>query len=509
MNPLENPYIRVIISIMENNNVSKILSDWLDSYLNFERLPKKNIFWLDTIEFLCNRFNNPQNAYSSIHIAGSKGKGSVSAFVSSILREAGFSCGLYTSPHIQTLIERITEAGTFFPEKVYDAAFREMVPRIESIIPEQLPNEREITWFELMTLYSFLCFKHAGCNWAVFETGLGGRLDATNILKPKLCILTPIELEHTEFLGNTIPLIAAEKAGIIKKGTPVFVSRQNKDALDVFKNKASHMNAPLFYYDDFVHAVEWELPTLSDGTHDSDCKMHVRIDCGEFFARPLETDLHLVGEVQAENAALAAASVKYLMPALDETVIERGISKAKLPGRFEVTENPLGTKKLVLDGAHTGNSLTGTMDTFNRMFNSSSQIGKPQAGKQNTRKPQTDESNTGDSHGENSHLLFACASDKDIHALTKVILKKPCPFSRICLTIPGEIKKSDLDALSACFKDYMTENKITGISLSVEPDYKKAIKESLEKAGKDNAVLLVTGSFYLVSEVKAVLDSLG
>ncbi len=467
---------------MENNDVSKILSDWLDSYLNFERLPKKNIFWLDTIEFLCNRFNNPQNAYNSIHIAGSKGKGSVSAFVSSILRETGFSCGLYTSPHIQTLIERITEAGTFFPEKVYDDAFREMVPRVESIIPEQLPNEREITWFELITLYSFLCFKHAGCDWAVFETGLGGRLDATNILNPKLCILTPIELEHTEFLGDTIPLIAAEKAGIIKKGTPVFVSRQKKDALDVFKKKADEMEAPLFYYDDFVRNVEWKLPTIADGRCDTNCKMHVCIDCGDFFARPLETDLHLIGEVQAENAALAAAAVKYLIPDLSESVIEAGLSKAVLEGRFEVTKNPLGTKKLILDGAHTGNSLTGTMDTFGRIFNSNL--------------------------SEKSHLLFACASDKDIHALTKVILKKPCLFKRICLTRPGEIKKSDLEALSACFKEYMNENKISGIDLYVEPDYKKAIKESLEKAGKDGAVLLATGSFYLVSEVKAVLGSL-
>lgn len=469
--------------IMENNDVSKILSDWLDSYLNFERLPKKNIFWLDTIEFLCNRFNNPQNAYNSIHIAGSKGKGSVSAFVSSIFKEAGFTCGLYTSPHIQTLIERITEAGAFFPENVYDAAFREMVPRVESIIPEQLPNEREITWFELMTLYSFLCFKHAGCSWAVFETGLGGRLDATNILKPKLCILTPIELEHTEFLGNTIPLIAAEKAGIIKKGTPVFVSRQKKDALDVFKKKADEMEAPLFYYDDFVRSVDWKLPSLADGAENSDCKMHVRIDCGDFFSRPLETDLHMIGEVQAENAALAAAAVKHILPDLSESVIESGLSKAVLAGRFEVTENPLGAKKLVLDGAHTGNSLTGTMDTFGRMFNSGSKIGE-------------------------SHLLFACASDKDIHALTKVILKKPCPFTKICLTRPGEIKKSDLGALSECFKDFINENKISGIDLTIEPDYKKAIKESLEKAGKDGAVLLVTGSFYLVSEVKAVIDSL-
>ncbi len=480
--PLENTNCQYIINYMENNNVSKILSDWLDSYLNFERLPKKNIFWLDTIEFLCNRFNNPQNSYNSIHIAGSKGKGSVSAFVSSIIREAGLSCGLYTSPHIQTLIERITNAGTFFPEKVYDDAFREMVPRVESIIPEQLPNEREITWFELITLYSFLCFKHAECKWAVFETGLGGRLDATNILKPNLCILTPIELEHTEFLGNTIPLIASEKAGIIKKETPVFVSRQKNEALDVFREKADEMSAPLFYYDDFVRKVEWNLSSQDDGKNRTKCTMHVKIDCDRFFARPLETNLQLLGKVQAENATLAAAAVKYLMPDLDESVIESGLSKAVLQGRFEVTDNPFGTKKLILDGAHTANSLTGTMDTFGRMFNSGSDKA-------------------------HEHLLFACACDKDIHALTKVILKEPCPFTRICLTRPGEIKKSDLGALSECFMDYMKTNKISGIEMIIEPDFKKAIKESLENAGKNDAVLLVTGSFYLVSEVKEILES--
>ncbi len=460
---------------MENNDVSKILSDWLDSYLNFERLPKKNIFWLDTIEFLCNRLNNPQNAYKSIHIAGSKGKGSVSAFVSSIIREAGFSCGLYTSPHIQYLIERITEAGKVFPEKVYDESFREMVPRVESIIPEQLPNEREITWFELITLYSFLCFKNAKCTWAVFETGLGGRLDATNIIKPEMCIITPIELEHTEYLGNTIPLIAAEKAGIIKKNTPVFVSRQKSEALDVFKNKASQMNAPLFYYDDFVRAVEYELPDYKDSKHDT---MKVWIDCGSLFTRPLETNLRLIGKVQAENAALAAAAVKHLMPDISEEVIERGLSKAELPGRFEITINPYGSNKMILDGAHTANSLCGTVETFKKTFG-------------------------------NGNLLFACAEDKDMNALVHVILDADCPFHKIYLTRPGELKKSDLGRLSAYFFDYLStrDDLKDKICCIVEADYKKAIGNAMREAGESGEQLLVTGSFYLVSEVKQTLSA--
>ena len=461
---------------MENNNVSKTLSDWLDSYLNFERLPKKNIFWLDTIEFLCKRFNNPQDAYKSIHIAGSKGKGSVSAFISSILSEKGLSCGLYTSPHIQELIERITNAGTFFQEPVYEAAFREMVPRIESIIPEQLPNEREITWFELITLYSFLCFKHAGCSWAVFETGLGGRLDATNIIKPELCVITPIELEHTEYLGNTIPLIAGEKAGIIKEKTPVFVSHQKDEALEVFRNKAKEKEAPLFYYDDFMKSLEYKFPDLS--TQD-DCKMRIRIETNGLFKRPLETNLHLIGKVQAENAALAAAAVKHILPDTEEEVIERGLSKATLAGRFEITDNPSGTKKIVLDGAHTQNSMKGTVDSFSSIFK-----GK-------------------------AHLLFACASDKDFHLLVQTLLNGQCRFSKVTLTRPGEIKKSDLKSLSEYFVSYLdTKPELKSLmTYKVEQDYEKAIKDALDEAGKDDAVLLVTGSFYLVSEVKKVLNA--
>lgn len=457
---------------MNDSSVSEVLNDWLDSYLNFERLPVKNIFWLDTIQFLCTRFDNPQDSCPSIHIAGSKGKGSVSTLVSSIIKENGLSCGLYTSPHITELIERITEAGTFFPERIYDAAFREMVSRVESIIPEELPNEREITWFELITLYSFLCFRQAHVDWGVFETGLGGRLDATNVLKPELCILTPIELEHTEFLGNTIPLIAGEKAGIIKADTPVFVSRQKPEAMEVFRRKAAEMNAPVFAAEDFIKNLNWQYNRDDDGACHT---MHVDIELNGLFSRPLHADMRLLGEVQAQNAALAAAAVKHVIPDISEETVERGLSKAFLPGRFEITENPWGGT-LILDGAHTANSLAGTLHTFKALFN------------------------------PGAELIFGCAADKDMHALAELIIQEKSLFSHITLTKPGEVKKSDLPMLEKKFRECLAESG-TDLSLTVEPDYRKAIEDGLKRAGREGKTLLSTGSFYLVSEVKKVLKA--
>ena len=146
------------MSSLEKSSI-QCLEEWLDSYLNFERTPKKGIFWLDTVHFLCNRFNNPEKSYKSVHIAGSKGKGSVSTMLSSIIKEYKGNCGLYTSPHILSLAERITDSQSLLDEKIYENALKELICRVESIIPEQLPNQREITWFELITFYSFLCFR--------------------------------------------------------------------------------------------------------------------------------------------------------------------------------------------------------------------------------------------------------------------------------------------------------------------------------------------------------------
>nr|MCR4790157.1 bifunctional folylpolyglutamate synthase/dihydrofolate synthase [Treponemataceae bacterium] len=225
---------------------------WLDSFLNFEKTPEKNIFWLDTMQFIANEFGNPQNSYKIIHVAGSKGKGSVSTYLSNILSQDGFKTGLYTSPHLFSFFERISLDGKKFSKASYQKAAQEMYDRREIFTSDRLPAGRKVTWFELVTLYAFLVFRQEKCDWVVLETGLGGRLDATNICKPELCLLTPIELEHTEFLGNTIELIAGEKAGIIKEKTPVYSARQKESVRKVFEDKAKEKNASIEFADDFI-----------------------------------------------------------------------------------------------------------------------------------------------------------------------------------------------------------------------------------------------------------------
>ena len=220
-------------------------NEWLDSFLNFEKMPKKNIFWLETMKYLCERFNNPQNSYKTYHIAGSKGKGSVSSYIANILSSAGYKTGLYTSPHILNFSERIGSNAGPFSEEVYEKTVKELVHLVDSIIPENLPNEREATWFELVTLFAFLTFKNADCSHCVFETGMGGRLDATNVISPEVTIITPIELEHTEFLGDTLEKIAKEKAGIIKENIPVVSFYQKPEVKTILENIAKEKNCKI------------------------------------------------------------------------------------------------------------------------------------------------------------------------------------------------------------------------------------------------------------------------
>lgn len=437
--------------------------DWLDNYLNFERQPQKNIFWLDTIDYLCKRFDNPQDCAPCFHIAGSKGKGSVSRMISCILEEAGYSVGVYTSPHISDFRERITKPDGFFDEKIYEEAVKEIIPNIESIIPENLPAERPITWFELVTLYAFLCFRKAKVDWAVYEVGIGGRLDSTNVVRPKLCCITPIELEHTEFLGDTLEKIASEKAGIIKNCTPVIISRQQTETVKIlFREKAITRHAPYYFVDDYIKNIQ-----TSYNPETKKMKVHME---SEVFNRPIETELSLLGSMQAENAAMAALAVRKIYPNISEEIIERGLSKAKLPGRFQILENVpdyQNIPELILDGAHTLNSIRLTLKTLKELYD-----------------------------GKKVDLLFACAADKDIKDIS--LLFKGI-FENITVTKPGEIKKSDIEAEIQSFKD-------AGINFISESDYKKAIRMALQKADENNHVLLVTGSFYLLAEVQKIIN---
>lgn len=439
-------------------NAIDVLQDWLDDYLNFERTPQKNIFWLDTIDYLCKRFDYPQDCAPCIHVAGSKGKGSVSRMLSCILDEAGYKVGLYTSPHITDFRERICTPDGFFPEEIYEAAVKELMPNIDSIIPSSLPAERPVTWFELVTLYAFLVFRKAHTQWNVFEVGLGGRLDSTNIVRPKLCCITPIELEHTEFLGDTVEKIAAEKAGIIKNCTPVIISKQNYESVKiVLREKAITRYAPYYFVDELTKNLSYK---FDEKNH----KMHVHFE-SEIFNRPIETDMRLLGSLQLENACQAAIAIRKVLPNLSEDIIERGLAKAFLPGRFEVIDTVPGYEgmnDLILDGAHTLNSIKLTLDTLNKMYDE-----------------------------KKVNLLFACAADKDITDISKLFKNR---FEHVYVTKPGSVKKSDINAEIKAFED-------ADVKFTADSDYKLQIQRALEDSQKNNCILLVTGSFYLVSEV--------
>ena len=451
--------------------------NWLDSFLNFEKLPTKNIFWLDTIEWLCKQFDNPQNSAPCVHVAGSKGKGSVSRMVSSILTESGKKCGLYTSPHIKDFFERVSINGGLLDGSLYESCATEMQEKIDALKNGDLPSNRQITWFELVTVYAFLCFRAAKTDANVFEVGLGGRLDATNIVQPKISVINTIELEHTEFLGDTLEKIAGEKAGIIKENTPVLCAEPTSPGVKkVFEEAAKQKNAPLYFADELLEELNYSYEKdLQDKKADDQYFMNVTMR-SKIFNRPLKARLRLLGSVQAHNAFLAAAAVRIAFPEIDEATIERGLEKAALPARFQTialkssqAQEAAASALLVLDGAHTVNSIKGTMETFNALF-------------ANDARPK--------------RLLFACAADKDVHHIAPLFKDKAgrSIFEKITITKLNSAKQSDPQKAAAAFKE-------ADLPFELDEDYEAAIKDSVEAAKRDGAILLAIGSFYLAAEI--------
>ena len=466
----------------------KVFTEWLGRYLNFERTPQKNIFWLDTMHFLCGRLGNPQLSSKSFHVAGSKGKGSVSTMIASILEEAGYTAGLYTSPHLVSFAERVGTAHGPFSETLYARAAERLMREVGSISKSEMPKGRPFTWFELVTAFAMVCFREARCDFSVYEVGLGGRLDATTVIEPSCCCIGPIELEHTEFLGNSLEAIASEKAGIIKSGVPVIVAAQKSDSvMEVFRRMAVERNAPLLSVKECANVydvvykniqtngrIRSQLSTneRSEMTVDGSCmSATLELSC---CARPLHLTLGLVGEFQAWNAALAVLAVKTVMPDIPESVVEAGLSRARLPGRFELKRRVPGYPQipsLVLDGAHTVASVQHTLDTFFAVPGLVTSAQKP-------------------------HLLFACAADKAVEDIAPLFADR---FQSVMLTRPGAEKASDINRLEAAFAS-------SGIAYDLCEDCTSAIERSLSVANSCGMPILVTGSFYLVAEVQKFLN---
>ena len=274
---------------------------------------------LDRIKSVLEKLDNPQDKLKYIHVAGTNGKGSVCAMLESILRTAGYKTGLYTSPHIWEYTERIKING----EDISKNRFTEYVEKIADC-------GINLTEFEILTVIMFLYFQEQNVDIVILETGLGGRLDATNVIKKNLCsIITQIDLDHTDRLGDTKEKIAYEKAGIIKRNCPVITSM----GFEVIKDRADELNSMLIFVS----------PAIPQEFADS---------------------LALKGRHQVENLALVLSAIQYLFPDISDEVVKKGLSSVKHPCRFEYIKD----KNLIIDAAHNPNGIQTLRDNLDFYF---------------------------------------------------------------------------------------------------------------------------------------------
>jgi dihydrofolate synthase/folylpolyglutamate synthase len=298
-------------------------------------------FDLENITVLAERLGRPDRAYPIVHIAGTNGKGSTAAFLESILRQAGFRTGLNTSPHLERINERIRING----EEIRDEAFAETFTRIRPLIEELLATGKlraHPTYFECVTAMAFEYFARERVEFGVFEVGLGGRLDATNIVSPVTTIITRIDFDHENFLGHSLREIAGEKAGILKRDVPLVLAEQHPEARQVVLARAAELGCPV---------IEPSLTFQIDKESAKDGLFHARvteISSGTSF----ELAPNLPGRFQLENALSALAAARRLQDRgfrIAADAISQGISGAAWPGRLEKLQS---SPAVYLDGAH-------------------------------------------------------------------------------------------------------------------------------------------------------------
>lgn len=426
---------------------------WTESFTNLERgtLPfDKRNYRLDRMRRLLGLFDDPDSGLRIIHVAGTKGKGSTSVLLASVLDADGHRTGLYTSPHVASAFERIAIAGEEPRPDLLVRLGREVQRAIDSLPTSGMPGHFSPTTFELYTLLAFLYFREAGCDEAVIETGIGGRLDATNVVMSEASVITPLDLEHTDILGDTIEKIAFEKAGIIKPGAPSFIGFQPPAAKLVFRETAKERGSPVAFLDEELESLATRLDP--QGTT---FQLTLRRD------DPVEFRLSLLGEFQAENAALACLTLRRTRPEIPIARYRDGLLAASLPGRMEVVgSNP----PVVLDGAHTPLAVSRLLDSFDRIF-----------------------------PGE-AVLVFGSVSGKRPREMAAILGRR---FHRIIISTPGTFKESDPELVHQIFHA-VNERTL------LEKDPVTALEKAREASGGTRPIL-VTGSFYMVAEIRRLL----
>jgi dihydrofolate synthase/folylpolyglutamate synthase len=426
---------------------------WVESFTNLERgiipFDTRN-YRLDRMHRLLGLFGDPDGNLRIIHVAGTKGKGSTSALLASVLRAAGHVTGLYTSPHVVSAFERIGIAGEHPRPDLLVRLGREVKAVIGALRQEDFPGRSSPTTFELYTLLAFLYFREAGCQEAVVETGIGGLLDATNVVRSVASVITPLDLEHTDVLGDTIEKIAFQKAGIIKPGAPAFIGRQPPAAKEVFRRACRKAGSPLIF-------LEEEAQELAAVVDPRGTTLTLRLS-GEQRA---SFRLSMLGEFQAENAALAYLTLRTTRPEITRGQFEDGFRAVTLPGRMELLgKDPV----VVLDGAHTPLAVTRLLASFRSIF-----------------------------PGE-AVLLFGSVSGKNPGEMARIMAPA---FVRIVVSTPGTFKESDPEEVAGIFRGL---NPAT----TLEKDPARALRLAMD-ASDGRRPILVTGSFYMVAEIRRLL----
>ena len=408
-------------------------------------------FNLENITVLMERLGRPDRTYPIVHIAGTNGKGSTAAFLESILRAAGFRTGLNTSPHLERINERIRING----EEVSDQIFAETFTRVQEVIEELLAAgrlEAHPTYFECVTALAFEVFARERVEFAVVEVGLGGRLDATNIVRPQVSVITRIDFDHENYLGHSLEEIAREKVGIVKAGVPVATAPQLPEVREVLRGKARELDA-----------------TIVDTGEDFDLEREIaEAGCARARARAramgeaVRLAPGLPGRFQLENALNAVATARLLQARgyrITNQNIEQGIRSAEWPGRLERLQ---AGPDVYLDGAHNPGAARELAQFLEENF-----------------------------ARRRVYLIFGAMRDKSVDEMTGILFPLA---SEVIFTQPGTPRAVSANQLADLAGHHAAR-------YTVIRDAEEALESALAKARSDDAVF-VTGSLYLVGQLR-------
>lgn len=434
--------------------------DFLASKVNYERRPPlsraraRGMHTLTRMKRLLNDLGNPHKAYKSAHIGGTKGKGSTAAMLAGMLQGNGLKVGLYTSPHILDVRERIVVNG----ERISEGAFTKLIAQVAEIVNRYKSDIP--TYFEILTAVAFLYFRDKKIDIAVVEVGLGGRFDATNVLRPEVCGITSISMDHMAILGDTLPEIAEEKAGIFKDGTPVISAPQAKEVKQTLRKAAEKTGSPiLFAGNEPGDQIEFSYRFESSRSLGPQARICIATDTSHFdhLAVPM------VGEHQAINCGVAIGMLDQLKArgfAIDDEAAVAGLSKVRVEGRMEMI---CSEPRVLVDAAHNAASIEALMRAIGQNISCETMV-----------------------------VIFGCCSDKDVRGMLQQL---QLGADKIIFTRVNSPRTADPRELGMAFNEISGASRMAQISGSLT----EAL-EIAQKAITRDDLICITGSFYLVSE---------